>query len=116
MLNRCLREIFGGRYTSNYLRTFGAIVRAATILADLGEPASRAEARQNIALCCRLVALELGNTPAICKQAYIHPVVFDQYLENGKTIEPLMRKTPRTITATAPAERSEEHTSELQSR
>src|SRR5690625_68325 len=104
MVNRYLREILGGRYPSKDLRTFGATVRAATILADLGEPASRAEARQNIALCCRLVALELGNTPTICKQAYIHPVVFDQYLENGKTIEPLMRKTPRTITATAPAE------------
>jgi DNA topoisomerase-1 len=104
MVNRYLRETLGGRYTSKDLRTFGATVRAATILADLGPPASEHEAKRNIALCCRLVAMELGNTPAICRSAYIHPAVLEEYRTAGRTIEPLMRKSPRAITAAAPAD------------
>ena len=103
MVNRYLQEILGGRYTSKDLRTFGATVRAATILADLGPPASTREARKNLALCCRLVAMELGNTPAICRSAYIHPTVLEEYLSSGRTIEPLMSIDTRPVTATAPA-------------
>jgi DNA topoisomerase-1 len=104
MVNRYLRDATGGRYTSKDLRTFGATVRAATILADLGPPASEQEAQRNLALCYRLVAMELGNTPAICRSAYIHPAVVEEYRASGRTIEPLMRKTSRTITAAAPAD------------
>lgn len=102
MVNRYLQEILGGRHTSKDLRTFGATVRAATILADLGPPASTLEAKRNLAICCRLVAMELGNTPAICRSAYIHPTVLEEYLTSGRTIEPLMRGAADTITAAAP--------------
>ena len=37
-----------------------------------------------------LVAARLGNTPAICRKCYIHPVVIEGYLE-GKTIETVHR-------------------------
>src|SRR5690606_34385721 len=87
MVNRYLREACGGRYTSKDLRTFGGTVRAATILADLGPPSSEREARRNVALCCRLVATELGNTPAICRSAYVHPRVLEAYRASGLTIE-----------------------------
>jgi DNA topoisomerase-1 len=101
MVNRYLREALGGRYTSKDLRTFGGTVRAATILADLGAARTEREARRNVALCCRLVAHELGNTPAICRAAYIHPVVIDRYLAAGETIEPLLLPR-RAVTAEAP--------------
>lgn len=104
MANRYLREVLGGRYTSKDLRTFGGTVRAATILADLGPAATDREARRNVALCCRLVATELGNTPAICRDAYIHPCVLDQYVAEGRTIAPLMRKPSRTVAAEAPVQ------------
>lgn len=103
MVNRYLQEMLGGRYTSKDLRTFGATVRAATILSDLGPPASEREARQNVALCCRLVAMELGNTPATCRSAYIHPAVLEEYLTSGRTIEPSIARDSRVITATAPS-------------
>jgi DNA topoisomerase I len=86
-VNSYLGRILGRRYTSKDLRTFGGTVRAATVLAELGPPATPREARGNIALCCRLVALELGNTPAIARSAYIHPVVLRQYEEAGLTID-----------------------------
>ncbi len=93
-MNRYLREVLGERYTSKDLRTFGGTVRAATILADLGPPKNATEAKRNIALACKLVAAELGNTPSICRKAYIHPAVLEQY-EQRRTIETVARRTRR---------------------
>lgn len=102
-VNRYIREIAGSRYTSKDLRTFGGTVRAATILADIGPARAQREARRNVVLCCRLVASELGNTPAVARSAYIHPAVLSQYEERGRTIDPLMRKRERRVRARAPA-------------
>lgn len=93
-VNRYLKEIVGERYTSKDIRTWGGTVRAATILADLGPAKSEAEAKKNVVLACKLVSSELGNTPAVCRSAYIHPAVFDRYLQ-GRTIAPMMREAPR---------------------
>jgi DNA topoisomerase-1 len=53
-------------------------------------------------LTCKLVASELGNTPAVCRKAYIHPTVLDAYVESGATIDPLMRKEPRPVPGEEP--------------
>lgn len=98
-VNAYLRRVAGERYTSKDLRTFGGTVRAATILADIGPAAEEREARSNIVLCCRLVASELGNTPAVARSAYIHPTVLEAYEQRGLTIEPLMRKESRPVAA-----------------
>ncbi len=95
-VNRYLGEVLGERFTSKDLRTFGGTVRAATILADLGPPRSDAEAKRNIALACKLVAAELGNTPAICRKAYIHPAVLEQYAR-GRTVETHARRRRQAV-------------------
>ncbi len=95
-VNRYLRDILGERYTSKDLRTFGGTVRAATILADLGPPSNPTEAKRNIALACKLVAAELGNTPAICRKAYIHPAVLEQY-EQRRTVATHARRRRQAI-------------------
>lgn len=92
-VNRYLREILGEKCTSKDLRTFGGTVRAATILSDLGPAETSAEAKRNVVLTCKLVALELGNTPAIARKAYIHPAVLEEYEVNGRTTE--RRRRPR---------------------
>lgn len=101
-VNEYLQRILGERYTSKDLRTLGGTVRAATILADLGPATNERQARTNVVLACRLVASELGNTPAICRSAYVHPAILEEYQESGRTIEPLMRKAPRPVPAQAP--------------
>ena len=53
-------------------------------------------------LACKLVSLDLGNTPAICRAAYIHPAVLEQYQARGHTIDPLMRHAPRMVPAEEP--------------
>jgi DNA topoisomerase-1 len=100
-VNRYLREILGEKYTSKDIRTWGGTVRAATILADIGPAKSAREAEKNVALACKLVSAELGNTPTVCRSAYIHPLVLERYLA-GETIAPVMRKTPRPVEAESP--------------
>jgi DNA topoisomerase-1 len=100
-VNRYLEEILGEKYTSKDIRTWGGTVRAATILADIGPAKSAREAEKNVALACKLVSAELGNTPTVCRSAYIHPLVLERYLA-GKTIAPVMRQTPRPVEAESP--------------
>jgi DNA topoisomerase-1 len=102
-VNRYLREILGERYTSKDIRTWGGTVRAATILADFGPARTKREAEKNVVLMCKLVSSELGNTPSVCRSAYIHPTVMEKYLR-GKTIEGVMRKTPRPVEAETPVD------------
>lgn len=93
-VNAYLREVLGTRYTSKDIRTWGGTVRMATILADLGPPDGEREAKKNLALACKLVASELGNTPTVCRSAYVHPAVMERYTR-GETIAALMRETDR---------------------
>ncbi|MBW3572119.1 MAG: DNA topoisomerase IB, partial [Gemmatimonadetes bacterium] len=72
-VNNYIRQIVGERYTSKDMRTWGGTVRMATILADLGPPQSEREAKKNLVLACKLVSSELGNTPSVCRSAYVHP-------------------------------------------
>jgi DNA topoisomerase I len=103
-VNEYLRSILGERCTSKDVRTFGGTVRAATILADIGPARSKREARRNTVLTARLVASELGNTPAIARKAYIHPAVLDEYEAHGETIASLMRQTERPVRTEEPPE------------
>jgi DNA topoisomerase I len=102
-VNDYLKEILGESYTSKDIRTWGGTVRAAVILADLGPAKRTREAEKNLVLTCKLVSTELGNTPAVCRSAYIHPVVLEKYLK-GKTIAPVMRSVERPVEAESPVE------------
>lgn len=93
-VNAYVKEVLGESYTSKDVRTWGGTVRMATILADLGPPSGEREAKKNLVLACKLVAAELGNTPSVCRNAYVHPAVMERYAE-GKTIAPLMRDSER---------------------
>jgi DNA topoisomerase-1 len=102
-VNRYLKEVVGDRITSKDLRTFGGTVRAATILADIGPASTKTEIKRNLALACKLVSLDLGNTPTICKKAYIHPAVLDEYARAGRTVTN-MRRSKRRVSAVEPIE------------
>ncbi|MBW3629705.1 MAG: DNA topoisomerase IB [Gemmatimonadetes bacterium] len=102
-VNTYLKEILGEKYTSKDMRTWGGTVRAAVILSDLGPAKKPREAEKNIVLACKLVSTELGNTPSVCRSAYIHPVVLERYI-SGRTIEPVMRQKERGVEADSPVE------------
>lgn len=75
-----------GPFAVKDFRTWGGTLRAATVLAELGPAGSPTEAKKNVALVMRIVASELGNTPAICRASYVHPMVIARYLDAGETI------------------------------
>lgn len=94
-VNAYLRGLAGAAYTAKDLRTWGGTLRLATVLADLGPAASEREAARNVTTALRLVAAELGNTPAICRASYVHPMVIARYLDEGETIERDLARVPR---------------------
>ena len=97
-VNGYLHDLVGVPYTAKDFRTWGGTLRAATVLAEIGPPLSPTEAKRNVVTAVRLVAAELGNTPTICRQSYIHPMVLARYEDDGVTIASdvaLARRTRR---------------------
>lgn len=85
-VNAYLHDTLGVPFSAKDFRTWGGTLRAATVLAELGPARSEAEGRRNVATTMRLVAAELGNTPAICRASYVHPIVVARYLDEGETV------------------------------
>lgn len=85
-VNQYLQSLAGFPYSAKDFRTWGGTLRAATVLEEFGPAATAREATRNVATAMRLVASELGNTPAICRKSYVHPTVIDKYVKAGLTI------------------------------
>jgi DNA topoisomerase IB len=51
-----------------------------------GFPETAADEKRAVAAVMRRVAVQLGNTPAVCRASYVSPAVVEQYLD-GRTIE-----------------------------
>ena len=94
-VNDYFRSLTNFPYTVKDLRTWGGTLRAATVLAELGSGKTKTEAKRNVATALRLVAAELGNTPAICRKAYVHPVLITQYMRRGTTIDATIARSRR---------------------
>lgn len=59
----------------------GATLLAFKLLAgtDVPTPPSERSLAEQINATVRTVASALGNTPAVCRASYIHPIVFDAW-------------------------------------
>ena len=78
-VNDYLRAIAGEDFTAKDFRTWAGTVAAARTLAELPAPESDTAAKRAIADAIKRVAGELGNTPAVCRKCYVHPVVIDAF-------------------------------------
>jgi DNA topoisomerase I len=85
-INAYLKELAGEEYSAKDFRTWHATVLMAAALA-VSVPASRsaAAAKRAVTRAVQEVATYLGNTPAVCRRAYIDPRVIDRY-RDGRTI------------------------------
>jgi DNA topoisomerase-1 len=81
-VNEYLRKISGREFTAKDFRTWGGTFSAACALLRLGPAVSAAGAARKVAAAVKTVARHLGNTPAVCRSSYIHPMIIDAYL-NG---------------------------------
>jgi DNA topoisomerase-1 len=68
--------------TAKDFRTWAGTVLAFRALRALDRPATDGQAKKNVVAAIRETAELLGNTPAVCRQAYVHPVVVDAYLDD----------------------------------
>lgn len=103
-VNEYLHDTLGVPYSAKDFRTWGGTLALATILSDIGPGKTPRETQKNLVTAIRLVAAELGNTPTVCRKAYVHPIVVARYLDEGSTIAPfLARAAVRRRTARAAA-------------
>ncbi|MDB6174584.1 MAG: topoisomerase [Chthoniobacteraceae bacterium] len=84
-VNSYLREITGAEFTAKDFRTWNGTVLAAKALSEFEKCGCVREAKRNISQAIKAVSQILGNTPAICRKCYVHPVVLANYLK-GETI------------------------------
>ncbi len=82
-VNDYLREIGGEEITIKDFRTWGGSVLCHRLLCDAGRADSDREARSMVVAAVKVVAARLGNTPAVCRASYIHPLVIAAYLEGS---------------------------------
>ncbi len=92
-VNDYLREVSGEDFTAKDFRTWAGTVLAAKALSEVAGPRSNADARRRIVAAIESVAKKLGNTKAVCRKCYIHPVVVDAYL-SGITIAVTSNRAP----------------------
>jgi len=84
-VNEYLREITGEDFTAKDFRTWAGTVLATIALSATGAFETKKQAKANLKQAIGAVAKILGNTPAVCRQCYIHPAVLEAYL-NGNAI------------------------------
>ncbi|PYP65586.1 MAG: DNA topoisomerase I [Gemmatimonadetes bacterium] len=86
-INEYLRRITGRQVTAKDFRTWAGTTLAAAALRDLGKFKSAKQAKAKIIAAIDQVSKRLGNTRAVCRKYYVHPVILELYLE-GITIPP----------------------------
>ncbi len=96
-LNRYIKEATGAEFSSKDFRTWGGTLLAATELAEIGCGDDEKETQKNIVAAVKRVAEQLGNTPAVCRASYIHPLVIDSYCK-GTSIAEFRPRRSRRIT------------------
>jgi DNA topoisomerase I len=105
-VNEYLREITGQEFTSKDFRTWAGTVLAAQLLREFERVHSDAQLKKNVVQAVESVAKRLGNTKAVCRKCYIHPAVFDSYMDGSmlKTVGQRAKRMRRSATALNEAE------------
>ncbi|MEP6925076.1 MAG: DNA topoisomerase IB [Pyrinomonadaceae bacterium] len=95
-INDYIKNATGGEFSAKDFRTWGASVLAAGELAEIGAAENNSQLKKNIVRIIKTVAERLGNTPAVCRNSYVHPTVIACY-EKGITIGEFVPRTKRQI-------------------
>jgi DNA topoisomerase-1 len=92
-VNDYLREISGEEITAKDFRTWAGTFLAAFALQALARAAGETHP-STIVRAVEQVSRHLGNTAAVCRKCYIHPAIFDGYLD-GTLVKTLERRVSR---------------------
>jgi DNA topoisomerase-1 len=105
-VNAWLRERTGEPLSAKEFRTWGATTVATEELARMGPPTTKGEAEAQVLAAIDAAAAQLGNTRAVCRASYVHPVVAEAH-EEGRLHDrwarsrttPTHRRAERTVLA-----------------
>ena len=86
-VNAYLKEITGQDITAKDFRTWAGTVLAALALRELTTFDTAAQAKKNVRAAIERVAARLGNTPTICRKCYVHPEIFNSYMDGSLALE-----------------------------
>jgi len=97
-VNEYLHAVTGQGFTAKDFRTWAGTVLAAQLLCDFESFQSEVEAKKNMVAAIRRVSERLGNTPTVCRKCYVHPEVFDAYID-GELVETLKQRAQEVVDA-----------------
>ena len=95
-VNEYLREITGEDFSAKDFRTWAGTILTAIALNAQEKFETKKQAKSNSNTAIKAVAKILGNTPAICRKCYVHPAIFETYLDQ-KSIEGLKQMTEEAL-------------------
>jgi len=82
MVNNYISKITHGKFTAKDFRTWAGTVTALAVFNELRGYETASEMNQNIKAAFEMAAKQLGNSPTVCKNYYVHPIVVELYEEN----------------------------------
>jgi DNA topoisomerase-1 len=91
-VNDYLREHAGPDITAKDFRTWHATVLAAVALRDEAPAEAKTARKKQILAAVDAVAQQLGNTRAICRKCYIHPITMESF--DAGDLKRRMRRAP----------------------
>jgi len=94
-VNGYLRSVVTVPYTAKDFRTWTGTLECALVLARIGPATTKTRAKKNVVSAIRSVADVLGNTPAISRKSYVHPLIIGLYTDRGLTIAGHLGRTRR---------------------
>lgn len=87
-VNAYIRAAMGEDFSAKDFRTWAGTLAAARALCLIPKAGSATEAKRNVNTCVKAVAGLLGNTAAVCRGSYIHPLVLEAYQQGVLPLKP----------------------------
>ena len=78
-VNAYIREAMGEDFSAKDFRTWAGTLSAARGLIEQPPSATAGEAKRQVVVTVKAVAALLGNTAAVCRGSYIHPLILEAY-------------------------------------
>ncbi|MFY9556071.1 MAG: DNA topoisomerase IB [Blastocatellia bacterium] len=93
-INGHIKEVMGERFTSKDFRTWAATLICASALAraGIGKEETPTSRKKKVVKAIKETAEILGNTPAVCRSAYICPEVLSRF-DRGEVIDQYFETT-----------------------
>lgn len=101
-VNEYLQNITHSHYSAKDFRTWGGSSLAVELYADAKKISAENTRKKIDSTLVKLVAQELGNTPSICKDYYIHPAIMEEVTKgNDKKLSVKNSRKPKYALSTA---------------